>query len=52
MKVLPWTDTGYTYVKSEGLDGLEWVSLGGASSPVVTANAEEQPAGPARVASR
>jgi predicted transglutaminase-like cysteine proteinase len=47
--VLPWTQTGYVYVKAEGQDGLEWMSLGGATSPIVTANNDE-PA--ARVASR
>ena len=36
--VLPWHETGYVYVKREGQDGTSWVSLGGATSPVVTAN--------------
>jgi len=36
--VLPWRDTGYTYVKREGQDSTAWVSLGGVSSPTVTAN--------------
>jgi predicted transglutaminase-like cysteine proteinase len=36
--VLPWHRTGYIYVKREGSDGLDWVSLGGATSPTVTAN--------------
>ena len=36
--VLPWHQTGYIYVKREGQDGLKWVSLGGATSPIVTAN--------------
>ncbi len=36
--VLPWHQTGYVYVKREGQDGLGWVSLGGATSPTVTAN--------------
>src|SRR5690349_18969157 len=36
--VLPWHQTGYIYVKREGQDGLAWTSLGGATSPVVTAN--------------
>jgi predicted transglutaminase-like cysteine proteinase len=36
--VLPWHDTGYIYVKREGQDGPTWVSLGGATSPVSTAN--------------
>jgi predicted transglutaminase-like cysteine proteinase len=57
MAILPWTQTGYVYIKREGQDGREWVSLGGISSPVVTANNEEpqQPPSllsPARVASR
>jgi len=50
--ILPWTQTGYVYVKAEGQDGMEWISLGGASSPVVTANAEDPPGPPARIASR
>jgi len=36
--VLPWHETGYVYVKREGQDGPVWVSLGGVTSPVVTAN--------------
>ena len=57
MAILPWTQTGYVFIKREGQDGREWVSLGGTSSPVATANREEpaQPASllsPARVASR
>jgi predicted transglutaminase-like cysteine proteinase len=36
--VLPWHRTGYIYVKREGSNGLDWVSLGGATSPTVTAN--------------
>ena len=36
--VLPWHDTGYVYVKREGQDGPVWVSLGGVTSPLVTAN--------------
>jgi predicted transglutaminase-like cysteine proteinase len=36
--VLPWHDTGYVYVKREGQDGPGWVSLGGVTSPIVTAN--------------
>jgi predicted transglutaminase-like cysteine proteinase len=36
--VLPWHQTGYTYVKREGDDGSTWASLGGAFvSPTVTA---------------
>lgn len=37
--VLPWRETGYTYVKREGQDSSAWVSLGGvATSPATTAN--------------
>ena len=51
--ILPWTQTGYTYVKAEGQDGMDWISLGGAAAPIVTANAEDPPAAPsARVALR
>ena len=57
--ILPWTKTGYVYIKREGQDGRDWVSLGGLSSPLVTANSEDPPQptpapllSPARVASR
>jgi predicted transglutaminase-like cysteine proteinase len=36
--VLPWHETGYVFVKREGQDGRDWVSLGDRSSPVTTAN--------------
>jgi predicted transglutaminase-like cysteine proteinase len=36
--VSPWFATGYTYVKRESQDAISWVSLGGATSPTVTAN--------------
>jgi len=36
--VLPWSETGYIFVKREGQDSTAWVSLGGALSPVATAN--------------
>lgn len=36
--VLPWERTGYTFIKREGQDGTAWVSLGGRSSPITTAN--------------
>ena len=36
--VLPWSKTGYTFVKREGQDRTAWVSLGGVLSPVATAN--------------
>ena len=52
--VLPWTQTGYVYIKAEGQDGIEWMSLSGATSPVVTANNDDRPpaVSTARVASR
>jgi predicted transglutaminase-like cysteine proteinase len=36
--VLPWHQTGYVFVKRESDSDLRWVSLGGATAPVVTAN--------------
>jgi predicted transglutaminase-like cysteine proteinase len=36
--VTAWHETGYVFIKREGQDALAWVSLGGASSPVTTAN--------------
>jgi predicted transglutaminase-like cysteine proteinase len=36
--VLPWEETGYTYVKRESQDSTAWVSLGGRVSPTTTAN--------------
>jgi predicted transglutaminase-like cysteine proteinase len=36
--VLPWHRTGYIFVKRESEESIGWVSLGGQSSPVVTAN--------------
>lgn len=36
--VLPWHETGYVFVKREGQDNRDWVSLGDRSSPVTTAN--------------
>lgn len=36
--VLPWHRTGYVFVKRESQDRLGWVSLGGATSPIATAN--------------
>jgi predicted transglutaminase-like cysteine proteinase len=36
--VLPWQRTGYTYIKREGGDSLDWVWLGDQTAPVVTAN--------------
>ena len=52
--ILPWTQTGYVYIKAEGQDGMDWISFGGATSPSVTAN-NDDPApsvSSARVASR
>ena len=36
--ILPWHETGYVFVKREGQDGRDWVSLGERSSPTTTAN--------------
>ncbi|PIU05714.1 transglutaminase-like cysteine peptidase [Methylobacterium sp. CG09_land_8_20_14_0_10_71_15] len=36
--VLPWHQTGYTFIKRESQDAIAWVSLGGLSSPATTAN--------------
>ncbi|MBX9933895.1 MAG: transglutaminase-like cysteine peptidase [Methylobacterium sp.] len=36
--VLPWYRTGYTFIKRESQGNLAWVSLGGVTSPVTTAN--------------
>lgn len=36
--ILPWHETGYVFVKREGQDGRDWVSLGDRSSPMTTAN--------------
>ena len=36
--VLPWRQTGYTFIKRESQDALAWVGLGAAVSPVTTAN--------------
>ncbi|WP_230534525.1 transglutaminase-like cysteine peptidase [Microvirga roseola] len=36
--VLPWHQTGYTYIKREGDGGTAWASLGRQTSPVMTAN--------------
>ena len=36
--VLPWDQTGYTFVKRESQDSVSWVSLGGRTSPTTTAN--------------
>jgi predicted transglutaminase-like cysteine proteinase len=33
-----WHETGYIYVKREGQDNKAWISLGGAVSPLMTAN--------------
>ena len=36
-EVLPWSETGYIFVKRESQDAVGWVSLGRAASPTVTA---------------
>ncbi|GJE56056.1 MULTISPECIES: transglutaminase-like cysteine peptidase [Methylobacterium] len=36
--VMAWHETGYTFIKRESQDAVAWVSLGGVTSPVVTAN--------------
>jgi predicted transglutaminase-like cysteine proteinase len=36
--VLPWSETGYVFVKRESQDAIGWVSLGRATSPTATAN--------------
>ncbi|WP_232629046.1 transglutaminase-like cysteine peptidase [Methylobacterium sp. Leaf118] len=36
--VTAWHETGYVFIKREGQDSQAWVSLGGATSPIVTAN--------------
>lgn len=36
--VLPWHQTGYVFIKRESQDTLAWDSLGGVTSPTVTAN--------------
>ncbi|GEP07543.1 transglutaminase [Methylobacterium oxalidis] len=36
--VLAWHQTGYTFIKRESQDRVAWVSLGGVTSPVTTAN--------------
>lgn len=36
--VLAWHRTGYVFVKREGQDGRDWVSLGDQTSPITTAN--------------
>lgn len=36
--ILPWSETNYVYVKQEGSDNQEWVSLGSVTSPTTTAS--------------
>jgi predicted transglutaminase-like cysteine proteinase len=36
--VLAWHRTGYVFIKRESADTVAWVSLGGVTSPVTTAN--------------
>jgi predicted transglutaminase-like cysteine proteinase len=52
--VLPWNQTGYTYLKREGSDGLAWASLVGRLMPVtadVAADLREKAASSAPVTS-
>ncbi|KQO62629.1 MULTISPECIES: transglutaminase-like cysteine peptidase [unclassified Methylobacterium] len=37
-EVLTWYRTGYVFIKRESADTVAWVSLGGVTSPVTTAN--------------
>lgn len=34
--ILPWQQTGYTYIKRESQDRVAWTSLGGQGAPIVT----------------
>jgi len=36
--IVPWHKTGYVFIKRESQDITAWVSLGGVTSPVTTAN--------------
>ena len=36
--VTAWHQTGYTFIKRESQDAIAWVSLGGVTSPAMTAN--------------
>ncbi|GJE26053.1 transglutaminase-like cysteine peptidase [Methylobacterium organophilum] len=36
--VLPWQETGYTFIKRESQEAVAWVSLGGVTPPTTTAN--------------
>ena len=36
--ILPWRQTGYTFIKRESQETIGWVALGGAVSPTTTAN--------------
>jgi predicted transglutaminase-like cysteine proteinase len=36
--ILPWRQTGYTFIKREGSAGNAWVALGDQAAPTVTAN--------------
>ena len=37
-QILPWHRTGYVFIKRESQDATAWVSLGGVTSPAMTAN--------------
>jgi predicted transglutaminase-like cysteine proteinase len=39
--ILPWTRTGYVFVKREGQTSRAWVSLETDASPIATAASEE-----------
>jgi predicted transglutaminase-like cysteine proteinase len=36
--VLPWTETGYSFVKREGSDGLAWAALRSGQDAITTAS--------------
>ena len=36
--VLPWSETGYEFIKREGAEGRSWVALSPHPAPIVTAN--------------
>ncbi|PSC02490.1 transglutaminase [Alsobacter soli] len=40
--ILPWSETGYAYIRQEGSSGTGWVSLGGVNAPAVTARAAQE----------
>jgi hypothetical protein len=36
--VLPWTETGYSFVEREGSDGLAWAALRSGQDAITTAS--------------